>query len=250
MELPCEKGQSEEADSDADVRPKIALLNPNTSIVTTSSMTQIAQSVLPDYLVIGHTAPFGPEMIVEPVALEASLAAVSEMVQALSLEQPCGVIVAAFGDPGLAKARATLVCPVCGIGEASFLEAAKGRRKFAVATTTPGLVDTIAALSIAVIGEKDSDLFIGTFVPDGCEDPAALLRENPSLLVEKLRLSVQDACDAGAEAVIIGGGPLSEAAKQLEKDVSVSLIQPLLAAARLIVAMINKTKESSTELVA
>lgn len=248
MGTPCEKRRAEETGGDADTRPKVLLLNPNTSTVATSSMTQIVQSVLPDYLVVGHTAPFGPEMIVEPAALEASRAAVSEMVRAASLEQPCGVIVSAFGDPGLAEARATLACPVCGIGEASFLEAAKGGRKFAVATTTPQLTDAIAVRATAVVAE--SDLFLGTFVPNGCEDPVALLRENPSLLVEKLHMAVQNACDVGAEAVIIGGGPLSEAAKQLEKEVSVPLIQPLPAAARLMVAMIEKAKESSMNLVA
>ena len=171
-------------------RPRIFLLNPNSNATSTSEMTRIAQAALPHCDVIGCTAPFGPTMITEPSALQASVAAVIQMGQRILKEEQLldGVIVAAFGDPGLAEVRGALQCPVCGIGEASFLEAAAGGRRFAVATTTPGLIESIAKRAAAVVSEQG--LFLGTYVPSSASDPVQLLQD-PMLMTEHLRITVQ-----------------------------------------------------------
>ncbi|MFX4392994.1 aspartate/glutamate racemase family protein, partial [Acinetobacter baumannii] len=57
-----------------------------------------------------------------------------------------GIIVAAFGDPGLRAVRATLAVPSVGIGESAMLDAARNGRRFGVATTTPLLKAAIDAL--------------------------------------------------------------------------------------------------------
>ena len=47
-----------------------------------------------------------------------------------------GIIVSAFGDPGLAKLREHVGIPAVGICEASMLTAARDGRRFGVATVT------------------------------------------------------------------------------------------------------------------
>ncbi|WP_239519851.1 aspartate/glutamate racemase family protein, partial [Stenotrophomonas maltophilia] len=58
-----------------------------------------------------------------------------------------GVIVSAFGAPALQNLRQHMTVPVTGIAEAGMAEAAAGGRRFAVVTTTPNLVTSIAGLA-------------------------------------------------------------------------------------------------------
>jgi len=206
---------------------RIALLNPNTNRATTDVMTRIAQAALPDLMIEGWTATFGSDTITTPEALAVSAAAVSQMAGRVAADVG-GVIGAACGDPGLEAIRNTLPCPVCGIGEASFLEAAAGGRRFAVVTTTPALVDAIAK-GVTAAGFRDQ--FLGTHVTSG--DPLALMRD-AERLTNSLSAATAAAAASGAEAVIIGGGPLAQAAHELRALVPVPIIEPVPAAAKLI----------------
>ena len=151
-----------------------------------------------------------------------------------------GAIVSAFGDPGLETASVILLFPVCGIGAASFAEAADGGRRFAVATTTPGLVAAIAG-RVAAAGL--SARFLGTWVTPG--DPVATMAD-PARLDALLASEIGRARADGAEAVIIGGGPLAEAARRLADTVEVPLIEPIPAAIRLIMRQVAAMRVRST----
>jgi allantoin racemase len=94
--------------------------------------------------IIGATATKSPRMIVQPAALAASAAEVVEIGMRLASSVP-GIIVSAFGDPGMRDLQARVGVPVVGIAESSMLEAASGDRRFGVATTTPELVAAIDA---------------------------------------------------------------------------------------------------------
>ena len=81
----------------------------------------------------------------------------------------CGIIVSAFGDPGLAELRHKVAIPVVGICEASMIEASQGGRRFGVATSTPDLIEAI--------GQRAHDLglahlYTGIRCTEG--DPVAL----------------------------------------------------------------------------
>ncbi|MBP1845510.1 Asp/Glu/hydantoin racemase [Rhizobium petrolearium] len=215
----------------------VLLFNPNTNAETTASMVDIASTI--GLAVEGRTAAFGASMIVEPKALAVGAKAVLTLLdEALAGPEPVdGIIVAAFGDPGLAEMRIhpeVVRCgiAVCGIGEASFLEAAAGGRRFAVATTTPALETSIAE-AVATTGL--SDLFLGSFFTPS--DPFSAVAD-PALLVDLLSDTVVKAVRAGAEAVIIGGGPLARAAAALSSRHALAIIEPVPAAARLISARI------------
>jgi Asp/Glu/hydantoin racemase len=141
-----------------------------------------------------------------------------------------GVIVAAFGDPGIDALRRRVKVPIVGIAEAAMLEAAVGGRRFGVATTTPALVCSIAkyAARLGIAAQ-----YTGIRLTAG--DPLTLVAD-PKQLVEALAEAARQSIgDDGAEAVVIGGGPLGEAAIVLAKLFSTPIIAPIPAAmARLI----------------
>ncbi|WP_316238624.1 aspartate/glutamate racemase family protein [Bradyrhizobium sp. SZCCHNR1015] len=205
--------------------PRILLINPNSSAATTAMMVSIAAACCAGRAeVVGATATRAPAMITDGMALAASAAEVVEI--ALAHRDGCdGVIVAAFGDPGAAEIRALGVRPVVGIGEASMRTAAEGGRRFGVATVTPALVASIAALAdgLGLAAE-----FTGVRLTEG--DPVALAAD-PARLVDALAAATRACIEAdGAEAVIIGGGPLAQAADQLQPQFSVPIIKPIAAA--------------------
>lgn len=205
--------------------PRIVLINPNTSTATTDTMVAIAAAHAgPRLAISGLTAELGAPLIVDMAMLETSRTAVLRLEPRLR-QGVDGVIVSAFGDPGLDELRSRLRVPVAGIGEAGMLAAAAGRRRLAVVTTTPGLV--------AGIDAKAASLGLGACYA-GVEltvgDPAELTADPPRLEAA-LAAAIRRALEArGAEAIVIGGGPLASAARALAPRFAVPIIEPIPAA--------------------
>ncbi|SMC40713.1 Asp/Glu/hydantoin racemase [Fulvimarina manganoxydans] len=215
----------------------VYLLNPNSSETTTEAMTAIARAEAPSLSIIGLTAPFGPSMITDEEGLSVGAEAVSALARTiLDRGDARAVIVAAFGDPGIEAVRTLHPnLPAAGIGEASFAEANADGRRFAVATTTPGLVAAIAE-RVRRFGHEPN--FLGTVLTEG--DPHALV-SSPEHLAAALHEACRRARDElGAEAVIIGGGPLAEAAETLSGRLSIPIVAPVRAAARQIARALSR----------
>jgi allantoin racemase len=213
------------------VQPRIALINPNTNAATTTAMADIARTAAGDVVIDAITAPFGSPLITTPSELSQGAAAVEAVCAALPAGYD-GVIVAAFGDPGLEAARARLGIPVTGLAEAGLLAAAAHGR-FSVATTTPALVASIERLAERY----------------GCAEALASVRLTPGdptvTMGDPARLlaALEQACrtaiaEDGAQAIVIGGGPLAVAARGLRPRLPVPVIEPIPAAvARLLAAI-------------
>src|SRR5262249_3963477 len=132
------------------------------------------------------------------------------------------VIVSAFGDPAAEALGEALNRPVVGIAEASMRAAARGGRRFAIVTTTPGLARRISERA-AQLGF--GALLIDTLTTQG--DAAARMR-SPSDLAHSLReLALRAVDELGAQAIIVGGGPLSRVARSLRETLSVPIIEPI-----------------------
>jgi Asp/Glu/hydantoin racemase len=209
----------------------ILLINPNTSPATTQMMVDLARAALPDDLEVrGVTMTCGVPMIVD----EANLRAAADAVGAMDLPGAGpertglrGAIVAAFGDPGADALRRRLAVPVVGIGEAAMREAAGHGRRFGIATTTPLLASSIEG-NVRRHGLEAS--FTGVRFTQGDPrvlglDPAAL----EAALAEAVRACVEI---DGAQAVVIGGGPLGRAAHALSARLAIPVIGPVPAACR------------------
>ncbi|MEM9028020.1 MAG: aspartate/glutamate racemase family protein [Pseudomonadota bacterium] len=218
----------------------IALINPNTNPQTTETMVRIAQDAVrrlaPATLIriAEHTARSGPKMIVDMEELEHARSTVASIVHELAdqrNQKPDAVIVSAFGDPGLEVAETCFPARAFGIGAESMRTASRGGRRFAVATTTPGLVQGIDRIA-EQLGLADK--YCGTFVTQ--TDPSALAAE-PLRQRDELADTIDMAVDVGgAEAVIIGGGPLAASARELSSIMTVPLVQPIPEAVRSAVA--------------
>jgi Asp/Glu/hydantoin racemase len=162
-------------------------------------------------------------MIIDPEALAASAPQVVEIGMGLG-NDTSGIIISAFGDPGIADLRRQVNVPVVGIAEAAMLAASDKARRFGVATTTPKLVASIDARA-AELGL--AQLYTGTRLTS--EDPNKIVAD-PGRLVEALRQVVSTCVELDkAEAVIIGGGPRNAAAA-LTPMFSIPVISPIPAA--------------------
>jgi Asp/Glu/hydantoin racemase len=214
---------------------RIVLINPNTSERTTAMMVAIARSYLPaGFAIEGLTAKSGVPMIVDPEQLAASVTGVVAMGLSVS-DTADGIIVGAFGDPGLEQLKEGLTIPVTGICEASMREASAGGRRFAIATVTPHLVESFAEKA-AYLGL--SGLYAGTRLTEG--DPIALAAD-PERLHAALLGVVRQCFDMdGARAVIIGGGPLGQAAMRLQQELSAPVIAPIRSAVARLVEEIER----------
>ena len=200
----------------------LLLINPNSSQATSVMMQSIAQDAAKNRVAVAIvTATRAPPMIVTEAALAASAEEVVEI--GLRHQAGCaGIIVGAFGDPGLEALRERVDIPVVGICEASMREASRGGRRFGVATTTPGLKEAIVRRA------HDAgvpDLLTSVRCTDG--DPMAVTGDEAALLEalsEMVRRCIED---DGAQAVIIGGGPLGQAAEKLQAMFATPVIAPI-----------------------
>jgi Asp/Glu/hydantoin racemase len=198
----------------------VALVNANTSTGITDDMVEIArQSAQGRLEIVGLTAPFGAQLITCEAELEEAARAVLALAPEIRAD---AAIVSAFGDPAVETLGGALNRPVVGIAEASMRAAASGGRRFAVVTTTPGLARRIS--------ERAAQLGLGAL----CIDPlttqgdAAALMRSPNDLTRCLReLAVRAVNELGAQAVIVGGGPLGRVASSFRDTLSVPVIEPI-----------------------
>ncbi len=169
------------------------------------------------------TARSGPTMIVNEEELAAAGLEV-ERVWRNAGDHWAGVIISAFGDPGIERVRAVSKVPVVGICEASMLAAGADGRAFGIATVTPDLLEAINA-DADTLGLSEN--YTGTRLTVG--DPRVLASDAVALEAA-LSGAVLECMEDGAQAVIIGGGPLGQAAVGLAPHFDIPIIAPISAA--------------------
>lgn len=209
---------------------RLVLINPNTSTPVTAAMVEIAaEAAGRSAAVTGITAPFGAPLITEPKALALAADAVAAIPRE-AFANAAGVIVAAFGDPGVDALRARLNVPVVGIAEAA-MRAASAVGRFSVVTTTPLLAASIRlrAVSLGLDGRLAS-------VRATRQDPVQLTADETALRAALLELIGVAIAEDGAEAIIIGGGPLAVAARALAAHSPVPLFEPVPIAVQAVMA--------------
>ena len=170
----------------------------------------------------GTTATSGAPIITDEPALAAAAAEIARIASTLDPTALAGILIAAFGDPGLAAARAHLSVPVTGLAEAAL--AATAGHRFSIVTTTPGLD---AALRARVAASAHAAHCAGIrYTASGL---AAM--HDPDRLHDELRAACdRSVADDGVSAIIIGGGPLASAARRLRHQIAATLIEPIPAA--------------------
>ncbi len=213
----------------------IVLVNPNTNVQTTERMAAIARDAAgPNVAIRCLTAQFGVPLITTMQDVAVGRDAVVALARSFPRDYD-GVIISAFADPGLEELRALLTVPIVGLAEAGLREAARDGRRFAVVTTTPGLIPAIDA-KVETLGLSTS--YAGVFLTRG--DPIALTASVAELeiaLAEAVRTAIQT---RDIEAVVIGGGPLAVAARTLAPQFQIPIIEPIPAAVRILLGIANR----------
>lgn len=209
----------------------IVLINPNSNEQATASMAELAQhEVGAQAKVVGVSNGSAPKLLTTPQDMRDAAAGVVALgVAAAADEQVAALIVSAFSDPGLEALRTQVTIPVFGIGESVFQEAAKGGRTFGIVTVTPD------EELLASFREKAEELgyeeqYSGVRVTPG--DPLELMSSNELLDTALSKAVLASIEEDGAQAVIMGGGPLSASALRLQSRFEVPLLVAVNAAAR------------------
>lgn len=219
----------------------IALINPNSSIATSEMMGQLAKTCLPKgYRLQVITAEKTPEMLVTDQDILLAKREVEHLGRVIAPSVDA-IVIGAFGDPALSQLRVQVAVPAIGIGESSLLAASKGQRPFAVVTVTPALKASIANY----IGQLQlTNLCRGVFIT---EDDASLLMDDLTRQEQQLYQACLQAISQGAQAIVIGGGPLAPVAERLKTRLPIPVISPLIAGIGCAVEQIrqNAKKESA-----
>jgi len=206
---------------------RIALLNPNTNTATTALMTGIAQALCPPNVEVqGHTMMLGPSIITNEAALEAAAKQVVTVGVGLTSAGVDALIVSAFGDPGLLDLRDRVDIPVAGIAEAGMAEAAKDGRKFSIITTTPDLEASILE-KVTLYGYQEQ--LASLRISEG--DAFAVMADEVRMKAALIAIARQCETD-GAEALLLGGGPLARAATAVADAIPLPIIEPVSAGLR------------------
>jgi Asp/Glu/hydantoin racemase len=211
--------------------PIIVLINPNSNETATQSMADLARGAVGDVATIeGLSNASAPPLLTTPEDMANAIpGVVAAGVEAAKDPRVAAIIVAAFSDPGLAELRASVQVPVFGIGEEVFREAARDGRQFGIVTVTPN-PELIASFEAKAEELGFGAQYRGTRVTPG--DPTELVKD-PVKLDAALAAAVEESIDLdGAQAVIMGGGPLSASAIRLQPQFDVPLVVAVNAAAR------------------
>lgn len=204
---------------------RILLINPNMTVGMTEKMTAIARSHAGDGVeIVPLTASRGFPYIASRAEAQIAGALVLEMIAAHRTEVDA-VIIAAFGDPGLAGARELFDLPVVGMAEAAILSAAMLGDTFSIVTFSP-LMTRWYSDSVAQTGLTSR--FRGVRTPQ--RQDLDLSRIGMDMRAELIRLSAISATEDGADVVILGGAPLAGLASDIGPEVPAVVVDPIAAA--------------------
>lgn len=201
---------------------QVLLINPNTSVEITDLVLRAANAVRrPTTTLRAVTGRFGGRYIATratyAIAGHAALDAWAEHRAGVD-----GVVLACFGDPGLAALKELSPVPVIGMVEATLAAAGTGR--FGI-VTGGRLWEPMLREMVVLSGKADQLAGIRTVAPSGADiarDPDGALALLAAACTEAARVD-------HAECVILGGAGLAGLTHRLQPLVPVPLIDGVAA---------------------
>lgn len=195
------------------VSRRIVVLNPNTSPVITALLHHAALAYAPPWACIDtRVVATGPEALRTPRDLAS--ATLSVEAAARDIIDCDGLVIAAFGDPGLEAARAAVSCPVVGIGESGLLAAAQAGC-FSILTLgremDSNLRERVCQMGLA---DRLVDIrYLETTIPD--------LARAPQSFLSAITREAERSAASGARSMLLGGAPFSGLARQVQSTIPV-----------------------------
>jgi allantoin racemase len=214
--------------------PRLLIANPNTTQSITARMIEVAREVAGNRAtIIGATAPFGAPALECQAHLQTAELAVLSMIET---HQDCdGVVIAAFGDPGLERARGAGKMPVTGLGEAGILAAGSTGRRFVIITIGPAMTESILQ-KIEAMGLRQQLAHV-EFLDGGVLDIAADPQRFRGQILEKV---TQARILWAADAVLLGGAPFSGLSPSLAPEADLPLFDGLTCAVSQLIDLFQK----------
>lgn len=220
---------------------KILLLNPNMTQSMTDNMAAIARAAVGDSVeIIPVTATRGFPYIASRAEAQIAGGIVLEMI-AEHVDTVDAVVIAAFGDPGLAGARELFDLPIVGMAEAAVMTAALLGDTFAVVTFSP-LMTRWYADCVQATGMECR--FKGVHTPDVL--PAQLDHVQTDLRADLITLATSAVTDKHADVIILGGAPLAGLAPKIAADVPAIVVDPIVAAVLQATTLARMTPQSGS----
>jgi Asp/Glu/hydantoin racemase len=217
---------------------KLLVINPNISDdVTALIEAEALRSAGPDTELIVRTAGHGVEYIETRFESLIAAGAVAELIAEYAhdggLGPVDGVVVAAFGDPGMPALKELVDVPVIGITEAALCAAALQGQRFSIIAISDRIqawyLDCVERFGfggrLASIRSINQSLnSIGSVQADFKETLLALSR--------------QAVAEDGADVVILAGAPLAGLARELEGQIPVPVVDGISAGIRMTEAVV------------
>lgn len=215
---------------------RILVINPNTASETAEKMQSLCQEIAePNTIVEATFIRSRPGFAAHKVFSYVDLAiCTAETVKIAwqNRDRFDGMIVAGFSDVGVDAIKELLTIPVLGIAEASYHIASLISHRFSVLTGTtkwtPPKDDYVRALGV--------ESKVASFRSYSEWDENDSFEELEARLLKVARQTIEE---DGAEAVILGGGPLVGYGRRLQERLGIPVIDPTVAALKLMEAMIG-----------
>lgn len=213
---------------------KLLVINPNISrSVTALIAAEARRAVGPGTEIVPVTAPFGVAYI-ETVS-EATIGAYAAMT--LYAEHGAGcdaVLIAAFGDPGLAAVREIAPVPVVGIAEAAFAAAGEIGPRFSIVAISERIA--LWYRECAAINEVRANLASIRTLSAPLRDIGSVQEDHEAALFALcIRIAEEDAADA----VILAGAPLAGLGRRIAGRLPVPLVDGVSSGVRLAEARVR-----------
>ena len=201
------------------------LVNPNMTQAMTDTMTAIARQVAGDRAeIVPLTATRGFPYIASRAEAQIAGGIALEMI-AENLDGIDAVVIAAFGDPGLAGARDLFDLPVVGMAEAAVMSAAMLGERFSVVTFSPFMRRWYEdCITDTGLGSR----FVGVRTPELRDVDVG--RAATDLRGDLIDLACRAVREDGADVIILGGAPLAGLAPKIADEVPAVVIDPIAAA--------------------
>ena len=201
---------------------KILVINPNTSRQMTDHIRrELAAVKRPDTDLTVTCPDKGPETIESAYDEAHAIPPTLALVQKAGAEGFDAVVIACFSDPGLTAAREVATIPVIGIEEASFHVAAMLGARFSIMTPRKTRIHAKAedvhrhGLDYCLASVRSLDLSVA-------ETDADPTRTKARVMEEAARAVAED----GAEVIILGCAGMAGYAPEIERALSIKVIDP------------------------
>ena len=203
----------------------ILLINPNTTASITALVLKTAKGFArPDTKLRAVSGAFGPRYIASRAAYAiAGHAALDALANDRGAKD--AVVLACFGDPGLAALKEVSPVPVVGMADASILQACALGQRFSIVTGGERWKSMLEEF-VASHGLTSRLASVRTVAPTG-----AAIARNPKAAMALLAKGCT-ACvrEDGADVVILGGAGLAGLAAKLKNKVEVPLLDGVACA--------------------